>query len=100
MALTGEPIGAEAALRHGLIARMCEPGTALDGALELAGTIARNAPLGVDAAKRLLRRRPGRSEEELWPEQRALVDAVFHSEDAREGARAFAERRAPEWTGS
>jgi enoyl-CoA hydratase len=99
LALTGEPLSAQSALEHGLIVRMSEPGGALDAALELAGAIARNAPLGVDAATRLLRMAPGRTEEELWTEQRKLVDSVFHSEDAQEGARAFAEKRPPEWTG-
>jgi enoyl-CoA hydratase len=99
LALTGEPLSAQAALDHGLIVRMSEPGRALHAALELASAIARNAPLGVDAAKRLLRMAPGRTEEALWTEQRKLVDSVFHSEDAREGARAFAEKRPPEWTG-
>ena len=99
LALTGEPISAEVAFRHGLIARICEPGRTLDTARALAAAIARNAPLGVEAATRLLRMAPGRSEEELWPEQRRLVDTVFRSEDAREGARAFAEKRDPEWTG-
>jgi enoyl-CoA hydratase len=99
LALTGEPLSAQSALEHGLIVRMSEPGGALDAALELAGAIARNAPLGVDAATRLLRMAPGRTEEELWTEQRKLVDSVFDSEDAREGARAFAEKRPPEWTG-
>ena len=99
LALTGEPITAEVAFRHGLIARLCEPGTTLEIALSLADAIARNAPLGVAAAKQLLWQAPGRSEAELWPEQRALVDSVFHSEDAQEGARAFAERRPPVWTG-
>jgi enoyl-CoA hydratase len=99
LALTGEPLTADAALTHGLIVRMCEPGRAVDVALELAASIARNAPLGIDAVKRMLRLAPGRTEEELWPAQRELVDAVFHSEDAQEGARAFSERRAPEWTG-
>jgi enoyl-CoA hydratase len=99
LALTGEPLSAEAALRHGLIVRMCEPGGALDAALELAASIARNAPLGLAAVKRLLRMAPGRPEEELWTEQLALVDQVFHSDDAQEGARAFAEKRPPSWTG-
>ena len=99
LALTGEPLSAEAAFAHGLVVRLCEPGHALDTALELARAIARNAPLGVDAALRLLRMAPGRTEEDLWAEQRRLVDAVFHSEDAQEGARAFAEKRPPQWSG-
>ena len=99
MALTGEPLGASTALAHGLIVRMCEPGEALATALHLAAAIARNAPLGVEAVKRMVRLAPGRSEDELWPLQRELVDAVFHSEDSQEGARAFAEKRSPRWTG-
>jgi enoyl-CoA hydratase len=99
MALTGESISAERAFAHGLVTRLCEPGRALDDALELAASIARNAPLGVEAAKRLLRMTPGRTEEELWAEQLKLVDSVFHSDDAQEGARSFAEKRPPRWTG-
>jgi enoyl-CoA hydratase len=99
LALTAEPMTAEAAFAHGLTVRMPEPGGALDAALELAASVARNAPLGVQAVKQMLRLAPGRSEDEAWPLQRALVDTVFHSEDAQEGARAFAERRPPEWTG-
>lgn len=99
MALTGAPISAELAYQHGLVVRLCEPGRTLENAFELAGAIARNAPLGVQAAKRLLRMAPGRSEEELWTEQVHLVDSVFHSEDAQEGARSFAEKRTPRWTG-
>ena len=99
MALTGEPLSAQAALAHGFIARMTEPGEALDEALQLAALVARNAPLGVEAVKHLLRLAPGRSEDELWPLQRALVDTVFHSDDSQEGARAFAEKRQPQWTG-
>ena len=92
-------MSAQVAYSHGLVVRLCDPGHTLDAALELAGAIACNAPLGVDATLRLLRRTPGRTEEELWAEQVALVDAVFHSEDAQEGARAFAEKRPPEWSG-
>ncbi len=99
MALTGEPLSAQLALQHGLIVRMCEPGQTLDAARELAGRIARNAPLGLEAVKRLMQLAPGGSEEDLWPLQRELVDAVFHSDDAQEGARAFAEKRPPRWTG-
>jgi enoyl-CoA hydratase len=99
LALTGRLISAETAFEHGLLVRLCEPGTALDAARELADAIAAAAPLGVAAVKHLLRRAPGRTEDELWDEQVQLVDTVFASEDAHEGARAFAEKRAPCWTG-
>jgi enoyl-CoA hydratase len=99
MALTGEPITAPVALQHGLVARLTEPGGSLAAAKDLARAIATNAPLGLDAAKQLLRMAPGHSEDELWPEQVKLVDAVFNSEDAHEGATSFAEKRPPEWKG-
>jgi enoyl-CoA hydratase len=99
LALTGRLISAETAFEHGLLVRLCEPGGALDSARELAAAIAAAAPLGVAAVKQLLRRTPGRTEEELWEEQVVLVDAVFRSEDAQEGARAFAEKRAARWSG-
>jgi enoyl-CoA hydratase len=99
MALTGALMPAQTAFDHGLVVRLCEPGQTLEVALDLARAIAANAPLGVAAAKELLRRTPGRTEEDLWTEQLALVDSVFHSEDAQEGARAFAEKRPPRWSG-
>jgi enoyl-CoA hydratase len=99
LAFTGRLLSAQEAFEHGLVVRLSDPGDALETALDLAGAIARNAPLGVAAVKQLLRLVPGRTEEELWIEQRRIVDAVFHSEDAREGAQAFAEKRPPEWRG-
>jgi enoyl-CoA hydratase len=99
LALTGRLISAETAFEHGLLVRLSEPGTALDAARELAAAIVAAAPRGVAAVKQLLGRVPGRTENDLWEEQVRLVDAVFTSEDAAEGARAFAEKRAPRWTG-
>ncbi len=99
MALTGQPITAAVALQHGLVVRVTDPGGSLPVAMELARAIASNAPLGVEAAKQLLRMAPGRSEDELWPEQVKMVDAVFNSEDAHEGATSFAEKRPPQWRG-
>jgi len=99
MAFTGEPMTARAALDHGLIVRMPGPGEALGAALELATAVANNAPLGVDAVKQLLAATPGMSEGELWSEQVRLVETVFNSEDASEGAQAFAEKRSPAWQG-
>lgn len=99
MALTADPITAEQAHGYGLVARVTEPGSAVDVALELAERIARNAPLSVAASKAMIREQQGRTEEEFWELQRPHVAAVFASEDAKEGPRAFAEKRRPSWSG-
>ncbi len=99
LALTGELIGADDALGYGLVTEVTEDGDTLDAAVGLARTIAANGPLGVQAVKQLLRASPGLTEEELWARQNELVNVVFASEDAQEGARAFAEKRDPEWHG-
>jgi enoyl-CoA hydratase len=93
LGLTGDPIDAARAYEMGLVCRIAEPGAALAGALELARTIAANGPLAVDATKRIL------VPDEDWERQAEIVAPVFVSEDAREGARAFAEKRAPVWRG-
>lgn len=99
MALTADPIPAARALELGLIARMTEKGGALEGALALAERIARNAPLGLAASKQLIRQQAGRTEEEFWEFQVPFHNTVFSSADGLEGARAFAEKRTPNWTG-
>jgi enoyl-CoA hydratase len=100
MAITADPITAEEAADHGLVARLSEPGEALDTALALAERIARNAPLAVAASKQLIRATQGSTEDELWALQRPLQKKVFASADAKEGPRAFAEKRRPEWSGT
>ena len=65
----------------------------------LAGRIARNAPLAVAASKRLIRASSGCTEAEFWELQRPEIPGVFESDDAKEGPRAFAEKRAPNWSG-
>ena len=100
MAITADPITAEEAAAHGLVARLAEPGSALQEALSLAERIARNAPLAVAASKQLIRATQGSTEEELWALQRPLQERVFASDDAREGPLAFAEKRPPEWSGA
>ena len=100
MAITADPITAEEAAEHGLVARLSEPGGALDTALALAERIARNAPLAVAASKQLIRATQGSTEDELWALQRPLQKKVFASADAKEGPRAFAEKRRPEWSGT
>ena len=100
MAITGDPITAEEAADHGLVSRLTEPGGALGEALALAERIARNAPLAVAASKQLIRASQGATEEELWKIQRPHMATVWKSNDAKEGPRAFAEKRPPEWTGT
>lgn len=100
MVLTGEPIPARRALELGLINEVVPQASVLDAALELAGRVAANAPLSVQASKRLARGIvDGRmaAEEAQWAQTRGEVRAVLASEDAREGPRAFAEKRAPVW---
>ncbi|MEE4300224.1 MAG: crotonase/enoyl-CoA hydratase family protein [Pseudomonadales bacterium] len=101
MALTGEPILAEDALAAGMLSAVTEPGGALDAAIALAERIAENAPLAVAASKKLVRwAASGIEEDKLWEMQIPLQKEVFTSNDAKEGPRAFAEKRAPNWTGS
>ena len=100
MAITGDPITAEQAADYGLVSRLTEPGDALGEALALAERIARNAPLAVAASKQVVRATQGATEEELWKIQRPHMATVWKSNDAKEGPRAFAEKRPPEWTGT
>ncbi len=100
LALTGDPITAERAFELGLIARLASPGEALGVALDLALVIAKNAPLSVAVSKQLIVDSYGRTEEEFWAHQGPESGKIFASKDAQEGARAFAEKREPEWTGN
>ncbi|WP_217576823.1 crotonase/enoyl-CoA hydratase family protein [Streptomyces sp. GbtcB7] len=99
LALTGDSLDARRAHAFGLVNRLTEPGGALDGALALADSIAANGPLAVRMTKRVLREAASWPAEERWERQRPLVQSVLTSEDAREGASAFAEKRQPKWTG-
>jgi enoyl-CoA hydratase/carnithine racemase len=99
LALTGDPIDAERGFELGLVNRLTEPGAALDGALELAAAIAVNGPLAVAASKRILNESLEWPPSEFFARQSAITGPVMASEDAREGATAFAEKRPPVWTG-
>ncbi|MGN6371567.1 MAG: crotonase/enoyl-CoA hydratase family protein [Solirubrobacteraceae bacterium] len=99
LALTGEPILAERAFEVGLVNRLADAGQAADVAVELAQQIAANAPLALIASKRILEEQADWSRAEMWDAQSAISEPVFSSEDAREGATAFAEKRSPVWRG-
>ena len=98
-ALTGAHFDAAKAHNWGLVNRLTEPGGALDGALALAAEIAANGPLAVRATKQIVAQGLHWSAEERWKLQEELMRPVFKSSDAKEGALAFAEKRAPVWKG-
>ncbi len=99
LALTGDVQPAERFHDLGLVNRVVEPGSAVDVALELAGTLAKNAPLALIASKQILQEQFDWSSAEMWEKQGAISGPVFASEDAREGSAAFKEKRDPVWKG-
>ena len=98
LALTGDFYGAEQAKEWGLVNRITD-GVALDAALALAETIAANGPLAVKASKEIVAQSRLWTDDEMWSNQATAIGHVFVSEDAREGAAAFAEKRKPNWKG-
>jgi enoyl-CoA hydratase len=99
MALTGEPLTAERGHELGLVNRLTEPGEALATALTLAGAISANGPLALTASKRILLESADWPDSEFFARQETIAGPVFGSQDAVEGATAFAEKRAPVWRG-
>jgi enoyl-CoA hydratase len=99
LALTGEFILAERAHELGLVNRLTEPGAAVQAGLELAEAIAQNGPLALAATKRILVQAADWPDAEFFARQEAIAAPVRDSDDAREGATAFAEKRAPVWKG-
>ncbi|WP_203336979.1 crotonase/enoyl-CoA hydratase family protein [Nocardioides limicola] len=101
-ALTGKPITAETALGWGLVNRVVADDQVLDAALELADAVARNAPLAVQASKRLIQHGHALGSDwtaEAWAASDREITAIMRSDDANEGPRAFAEKRQPQWSG-
>lgn len=99
MLLTGRKITATEALNWGLIGRVVDDGQALATALELAKKIAANGPLSVQAIKRSVVEGADLSESEALALELQIGQPIFRSEDAREGTKAFAERRPPVFKG-
>jgi enoyl-CoA hydratase len=99
LALTGDPINAQRGHELGLVNRLAEPGEALAIALALAETMAANGPLALAATKRVIVESSDWSDAEFFARQSEIVMPVMTSQDAREGATAFAEKRPPVWKG-
>ena len=97
--LTGDMLSAERAAQLGLVNELSEPGQALSIALRLADKLLANGPLALIAAKRVVADSRDWPESEMFERQKAYTGEVLASEDAQEGARAFAEKRAPIWRG-
>lgn len=99
-ALTAAQMPASVARDWGLVNRLVPTGAALDEALKLAAEISANAPLSVMMTKRIMAESRLWPEADMWERQRPLSESVINSRDAVEGARAFAEKRAPIWSGN
>ncbi|MFI4985122.1 MAG: crotonase/enoyl-CoA hydratase family protein [Solirubrobacterales bacterium] len=99
LALTGDPLPAERFHEFGVVNSLAEPGSAVDVALELAERVAKNGPLALAASKRILQEQFDWSSAEMWEKQGAISGPVFASEDAKEGANAFKDKRDPVWQG-
>jgi enoyl-CoA hydratase len=99
LALTGDAWPAERFHALGVVNRIAPKGGALDAALELAGAIVQNGPLAVAASKEIVQKQFDWTADDQWEKQAAISGSVFVSEDAKEGASAFKEKREPVWQG-
>lgn len=97
--LSGEIFPITEFAKYGLVNRLVPEGKALEEAISFAGKFVMNAPLAMAVSKKLLRDSRNWSEEDMFDRQEAMARPIFHSEDAREGASAFAEKRTPKWQG-
>ena len=97
--LTGDFMSAADAHRFGLVNRLVAKGGALAGAIEMAARVTANGPLALMASKKIVSESGDWSAAEMWKKQAEIIAPVFTSADAREGAAAFAEKRAPVWQG-
>ncbi|HAQ24216.1 MAG TPA: enoyl-CoA hydratase [Acidimicrobiaceae bacterium] len=99
MILTGDPIDAKTAHKHGLVNCLTPAGGALDEAQHLASRIEANAPLAVRASRRVALNGPPLQEDEGFALSEEASRDVFRSKDFEEGPRAFIEKRSPRWQG-
>jgi enoyl-CoA hydratase len=99
LALTGDWMPAERFHEFGLVNRLAEPGAAIDVAMELAAQLSKSGPLALIGSKRILQEQFDWSSDEMWQKQAEITGPVMASEDAKEGASAFKEKRDPVWKG-
>lgn len=99
LVLGGEPIGAERAHAFGLVNRLTEPGQALAQALQLAHQLTGNAPLAVQACLGAMNSLLAAQDALGWEYTARALEAIQHSDDLKEGIRAFFEKRPPVWSG-
>jgi len=99
MLIVGDPITADQALAYGLIGHVVEDGQALDKALEIGRKIAANGPVAVKGILKSIRETYGLPEDKAFEIEMPIGVSVFTSEDAKEGPRAFLEKRKPKWKG-
>jgi enoyl-CoA hydratase/carnithine racemase len=99
LTLTGDYIDAERALALGLVNKLTAPGDVVTEALSFAERIGANGPLAIKAIKKLVEAAAQHHPAEVWAMQDELRPGIFESADAKEGATAFIEKRAPVWQG-
>jgi enoyl-CoA hydratase len=99
LGMTGDAIDAQGAFMLGLVNRVVPAADVLETAVALAERICEAAPLAVRVTKKIIKASLEVPESEAWKLQGAAATEVFSSPDALEGARAFAEKRAPQWSG-
>jgi enoyl-CoA hydratase len=97
--LTGRNVPAVEAERFGLVNQLTPVGESTNAALALAREIAQNGPLAVRGSKQVIEQSAEWSAAEAFARQQEIYEPVRSSEDAREGALAFKEKRAPRWKG-
>jgi enoyl-CoA hydratase len=96
---TGEPFSAELAAHYGMVNRLAAADALLETALDLARSIVTNAPISVRESLRIARQAGDRSDADLRRLSKERMKVVMATEDAKEGPRAFAEKRPPVWQG-
>ena len=99
LAMTGDPITAERAHHFGMVNELCEPGEVVARAMALAARISANAPLAVQASRRVVLGAAQASDDDAWRLTAAEFAPITETADYKEGPRAFIEKRAPQWKG-